>query len=71
MSGVDGLEATRRQRAREARGEAHRLTIVALTASVLAPEVEACKRAGMDEVLSKPLQLRALEEVVSRFAPAA
>jgi signal transduction histidine kinase len=71
MPGVDGLEATRRQRAREGRGEAPRLVIIALTASVLAPEVEACKQAGMDEVLSKPLQLRALEDVVSRFAPVA
>ncbi len=64
---LDGLEATRRQRLKEARGESQRLTIVALTASVLAPEVAACLESGLDEVLAKPLQLRALEELVVRL----
>jgi len=56
MPDVDGYEATRRIRAAELRGR-HAL-IIALTASVAKGTRERCLAAGMDEHLTKPLDLR-------------
>jgi CheY-like chemotaxis protein len=55
MPGVDGLEAARRIRAAEAEGRESRVPIVALTASALAEDRDACLAAGMDGCLVKPL----------------
>ena len=55
MPGVDGLEAARRIRAAEAETRESRVPIVALTASALAEDCEACLAAGMDSCLVKPL----------------
>lgn len=63
MPRMDGLEATRRLRAR---GDTVR--VLALTASVLPEEKRACQEAGMDGHLGKPLRkgelLQALERLV-------
>lgn len=61
MPVLDGLEATRRLRAAGYTGR-----IVALTASVSPDERAACDRAGMDEVLAKPLTLDELGRTVER-----
>lgn len=64
MPGVDGYEASRRIRANEAETSAH-LPIVALTAGVLPVDQAACRAAGMDDFLSKPVtgaRLRAVLE---------
>jgi CheY-like chemotaxis protein len=67
MPRMDGLEATRRIRARQAELKAHRSWIVAVTASL--PETRvAVVAAGMDEALSKPIQLEALEQTLNRIA---
>jgi len=55
MPGIDGLEAARRIRASEARREAPRTPIVALTANAFAEDRDACLAAGMDGFLVKPL----------------
>jgi PAS domain S-box-containing protein len=55
MPGVDGLEAARRIRAREAAQAAPRTPIVALTANASAEDRDACIAAGMDGFLVKPL----------------
>ncbi|MGH8241798.1 MAG: response regulator [Steroidobacteraceae bacterium] len=68
MPVMDGLEATRRIRA-EIPGGA-RIPIVGLTASALKEQVEACRVAGMDEVIAKPLERERLEAVLERYAPA-
>ena len=52
MPVMDGLTATRRIRALPGRAE---LPIIAMTASVLADEREACREAGMNDHLGKPL----------------
>jgi signal transduction histidine kinase/CheY-like chemotaxis protein len=55
MPGVDGLDATRRIRAAEAERGLRRTPIVALTANAFAEHQESCRAAGMDGVLTKPI----------------
>jgi signal transduction histidine kinase/CheY-like chemotaxis protein len=50
---MDGLEAARR--IRQLSGEARRVPIIALTASAMTDQVEACRAAGMDAHLAKPI----------------
>jgi CheY-like chemotaxis protein len=54
MPVMDGLEATRRIRQDIAGGA--RVPIVGLTASALKEQVEACRAAGMDDVIAKPIE---------------
>ena len=58
MPRLDGLEATRRIRA--ATGRPERPWIVAITAFSSAEEREAALRAGMNDLLAKPLKAEAL-----------
>jgi len=62
---VDGWEATRRWRRLEPAGQ--RLPIVALTANAVLGDRERCLAAGMDDYLSKPVDLEALIAVVTRL----
>jgi CheY-like chemotaxis protein len=55
MPGMDGFEATRRIRELEAENDATHTPIVALTANVAAEDREACRAAGMDGFVVKPL----------------
>lgn len=66
MPGVDGLEATRRLRARGF--AADRLPIVALTANAFLDDVAACRVAGMQEHLTKPVSVQEISEMIGRFA---
>jgi len=68
MPVMGGLEATRLIRESEMGGSRH-LPIVALTAQVMSGDRLACKRAGMDEFLSKPLELAALNLVLANYSP--
>ncbi len=65
MPGMDGLEATRRIRRMP---EAANVPIVALTANVLADQIEACRAAGMDDHLAKPIKPDALNETLDRVS---
>jgi PAS domain S-box-containing protein len=66
MPGVDGLEATRLIRAGS---KFNRITpILALTADVQPDVAAACRAAGMDEVLSKPINPRQLLGAIARLA---
>lgn len=65
MSGYD-LARAWRQLERE-RGEPKRLVIIATTANVLAGERGKCLDAGMDDCLSKPLQLAPLQQMLDRW----
>jgi CheY-like chemotaxis protein/HPt (histidine-containing phosphotransfer) domain-containing protein/anti-sigma regulatory factor (Ser/Thr protein kinase) len=68
MPVMDGLEATRRIRTEIAGGT--RIPVVGLTASAMKEQVEACRAAGMDDVLAKPIDRDRLESVLERYAPA-
>ncbi|HYD66494.1 response regulator [Azospirillum sp.] len=70
MPGVDGYELARRVRATE-RDSGRRLPIVALTASALTGEAERCFAAGMDDYLSKPVDLQSLSRTIARWLPQA
>jgi len=52
---MDGFEATRLLRARE-KNSARHLAILAMTAGVTKPEIDACIVAGMDDVIGKPFE---------------
>jgi two-component system sensor histidine kinase/response regulator len=66
MPEMDGFEATRQIRAREARLGLERILVVALTANALAGDRERCLAAGMDSYLSKPFRGDELTELVVR-----
>ena len=65
MPEMDGMEATRRIRAGEA-GDPN-VPIVALTAYALAGDREKFLAAGMDDYLSKPIDMKALERILGQF----
>ena len=66
MPVMDGYMATRRIRAEE-RGSGVHIPILALTASTMDGNRDACERAGMDGFLTKPLHLADLSRELSRF----
>ena len=66
MPVMDGLEATRRIRELE-NGGARRTPIVALTANAMMGTLERCLEAGMDDYLTKPLDISRLQDVLDRF----
>ena len=67
---MDGYELATAWRQREAtEGALTRLPIVAMTASALDGEIVRCRNAGMDDFLSKPVQLRQLDEKIEAWMP--
>ncbi len=67
MPGMDGLETTRRLRALQAAGELRPFPIIALTAHAMASDRQASLAAGMDEHLTKPVQLEHLRRVLRHW----
>ncbi len=66
MPGIDGLEATRRLRARERAACARPTPIVALTANGLEDERRFCEMAGFDAFLVKPFDFDDLAGTIER-----
>ena len=72
MPGLDGYglaRAIRAEEARDASGDASRTPIIALTASALKGEAEACLAAGMDDCLVKPVAVARLAASLRRWLP--
>ncbi len=65
MPELDGYEATRRIRRREAAGE--HVPVVAVTAHAMKGDREKCLAAGMDDYISKPYYVETLDAVMSRW----
>jgi CheY-like chemotaxis protein len=70
MPVLDGYEATRRLREREARGGT-RVPVVALTANALVGDAETCLAAGMDAHLAKPYTRDQLARLLAQWLPRA
>ncbi len=64
MPVMDGIEATRAIRAREAKQNLTPIPIVAMTAHALLEDREKCLEAGMDEYLSKPVSPITLAQTI-------
>jgi PAS domain S-box-containing protein len=64
MPRMDGLEATRAIRALP--GACGRMPVVAVTADAMSDHADACRSAGMDEFLAKPIQPAELQRLLAK-----
>jgi HPt (histidine-containing phosphotransfer) domain-containing protein len=69
MPEMDGFAATVAIREHERSGT-HRIPIIAMTANTMQGDREACLKAGMDDYLSKPIELNDLRAMIQRWMPA-
>jgi two-component system, sensor histidine kinase len=70
MPGLDGYQATARIRSLESPSQGRgRVPIIALTANAMQGERERCQEAGMDDYLSKPVQIARMRAVLQQWAP--
>jgi CheY-like chemotaxis protein/HPt (histidine-containing phosphotransfer) domain-containing protein len=69
MPEIDGFEATRMIREREAT-TGHRLPIIALTARAIKGDREKCLDAGMDAYIAKPIRTAELLQAIELVMPA-
>jgi len=68
MPVMDGYEATREIRRREATGNSSHTVIIAMTANAMKGDRERCLECGMDEYVPKPLQMDVLISVLCKTA---
>jgi two-component system sensor histidine kinase/response regulator len=67
MPVLDGYEATRRIRQWEAHHSLEPVIIIAMTANAMAGDREKCLEAGMNDYMSKPVQLEALQSKLNQW----
>jgi len=63
---MDGFEATKLIREKEAASNSEKVTIIALTANAMIEDRDRCLLAGMDGFLTKPISMDALRESLQR-----
>lgn len=66
MPEMDGYTTTRKIRELE-KGTSKHITIIAMTAHALEGESQKCKDAGMDDYISKPIDIQELERILKRW----
>ncbi len=71
MPGMDGYECTRRIREEETRLDWNHTPIIALTGNTLEGDKERCLAAGMDDYLSKPFRIDALQAILKQHTETA
>jgi signal transduction histidine kinase/DNA-binding response OmpR family regulator len=68
---LDGYDAAREIRRREAAEQRPRIPIVAMTASAMRGDRERCLAAGMDDYIAKPIDSDKLDQLLARWLQAA
>lgn len=68
MPNMDGFELSRAIRQDEEGADA-RLPIIAITANALESEIEQCTEAGIDEIITKPIDMTNLRHVLNKRMP--
>ena len=69
MPEMDGFEATTKIRERESNLQKGRTPIIAVTASAMPEDRERCLKLGMDDFVSKPISLSALQTAIKKCIP--
>ena len=69
MPVMDGYGATEQIRQRERRNNQPRLPIIALTADAYEEDRQRCLAVGMDDFLTKPIALDALQSALRKWLP--
>jgi signal transduction histidine kinase/DNA-binding response OmpR family regulator len=64
---MDGYDATRAIRVGEAKEENKMIPIVAMTANAMSSDREKCKVAGMDDFITKPVDMNVLKQVLIKW----
>lgn len=67
MPGMDGFETTEVIRQQEKERQLNKTVIVALTANAMEGDRKRCLDCGMDDYMSKPINLAGLEQVLDRW----
>jgi PAS domain S-box-containing protein len=67
MPEMDGFEATRAVRLKEAEANSSCIPIIAMTASAMQADRERCLQAGMSDFIAKPVQPGELAEMLARW----
>jgi CheY-like chemotaxis protein len=69
MPEMDGLEATRRIRAADSPARNPQMPIIALTAHAMEEDRRISLEAGMNDHVAKPIDSKAITELLQRYAP--
>ena|GEM_PF-1811949 len=69
MPVLDGFAAVRKLREREREAALPRIHVIAVTAHALAGIADRCRAVGMDDFLTKPVHIDALEAALARVRP--
>ncbi|TYQ25837.1 response regulator [Pseudanabaena sp. UWO311] len=68
MPEMDGLEATKYIRKQEAESQLPPIVIIAMTANATDDDQNLCRDAGMNDYISKPIQIDKLKNLLQHYA---